>query len=149
MILQNRKGWCVILLCAIPLLTALAAPPSPASSQPVPAESAITSLKTEIQSLTEARAQALAALNERYRAATPAERTDLEAESATVQADYERAYLTLILEYHRLTGNTVEMERAARMLAVLDGELPARPAEQAGAETPVLNGQEGVQHETR
>jgi phage replication-related protein YjqB (UPF0714/DUF867 family) len=79
-------------------------------------------LRQQITEVIESRNAAISDVNERYRGANPEARVALEAEGAQIQVDYERAYLSLLVEYHRLTGNQLEMEKAERNLARTNGE---------------------------
>lgn len=105
----------------------------------------IAELRQGIEGTLQARDEALRDLQMRYQEAALENRVALEAEGARLQADYEHAYLTLLVEYHRLTGNAVEQQRAEAMLEALERIQSGTPVELKKVELPpVQSGQEGV-----
>ena len=106
-------------------------------------------LRQQIFDTMEARQAALQNLSDRYREARYEERTTLEAMSDQIQKDYEFAYLSLLVEYHGLTGNVIEQERAQRMLDALANTAGTVPREQDALPLPNETGQEGVNTDAR
>lgn len=90
------------------------------SASPVSRGSSPEELKAAAQQVLEQRDAALTQWQEQYRSAPLSDRVRLEAEAAQIQTDYERRYLELVVDYHRLSGNTEELARAERMLENLN-----------------------------
>lgn len=83
----------------------------------------VSRLQQEIESLREEREETLTDLAAQYRSAPPEERTMLEARRAAAIEDYERAFYSLLVEYHQFNGNETELEQASRMLETLNSGL--------------------------
>ena len=81
-------------------------------------------ISEEIETLLIAREAALSDILARYKSALPTERTAIELEGAAINEDYERAYLELIAEYHRLAGNETELAKAEAQLEVINAGVP-------------------------
>jgi len=114
----GRTVWVVMIML---MTTLVQGGPNDKAVQSAPEEATPVSLRQEITDLMLAREAALAAMSEEYKTIPLAERTAFEARSSQLAAEYDRAYLTLLVEYHRLSGNSAEMERAEQMLNALDG----------------------------
>lgn len=119
-------------------------------------EKSLSTLRVEIDNVLTEREEALRELNARYATAPLDQRVSLEAEAAQIQTDYERRYLELVIDYHRLSGNAGELARAERMLeslnagAVTGTPLPL-PRDLRVTQTPPASGQtpEGVVRDER
>lgn len=106
-------------------------------------------LKQQLIATLQSRDAALAEIDARFRQAAPADKSLIEAEAVQTQLDYERSYLSLLIEYHSVTGNTVEQHKAEQMLNALDGTTPAAstpqaPRDKMSSKPAVESGQEGV-----
>lgn len=106
-------------------------------------------LKQQIEEITAVRDAAIGEINNRYRTAPQADRVTIEAEGARIQADYERTYLSVLVEYHKLNGNQIEMEKAQQNLDAINGkfsenqqldkQVPKQKALNSGTEGVVIN----------
>jgi hypothetical protein len=105
--------------------------PQPPAQTPVPEQSSLAELHDAALAVMQAREDALRDLSARYQAAAMADRVGLETEGAALEESYERQYLEILVEYHRLSGNAAELERTERMLEALDNPVAAgRPLDQ-------------------
>lgn len=140
-------GWGIALLAIVSVVWS--APPASGGSSP-------EELKAAAQQVIEQREAALTHWQEQYQSAPLSDRVRLEAEAAQIQTESERRYLELIVDYHRLCGNTEELARAERMLENLNAgvvtgtPLPLSRDLQA-MQTPPASGQsqEGVVRDER
>lgn len=109
-----------LLLVAFLVTAAPSAPTgTPVSSAPA-GEKSLSTLRRDIENLLKEREDALRGLSARYAAAPLDQRVALEAEGAKIQTDYERRYLEMVVDYHRLTGHNEELARAQAMLENLN-----------------------------
>lgn len=111
----------------------------------------IQRLSEEIATLEAEREFALRDVAERYRTAELADRSAIEAEGARLWSDFEARFLSLVVEYHTLSGNDQEAQQAQlnleQLLAPANGEPQVQPRDLTP--TPVVQtGKpvEGVQH---
>jgi hypothetical protein len=112
----------------------------------------ILSLKLEFEALALTREAALSEIQARYEIALPHEKTAIELEGAAINTDYDRAYLELLTEYHRLNGNEAELERAEAQLEIINAGIPlgtplTLERNRAEAATEPANIQEVIIHE--
>jgi hypothetical protein len=95
--------------------------PADKGASPAPTDQrSLSVVREEINQLDTEREQVLRDLQTRYTNAALDQRVALEAEGAQIQTDFQRRYLELVVEYHRLTGNAEELARAERMLENLN-----------------------------
>jgi hypothetical protein len=139
----NKRSW-IALLGLLLLPIASWSMDQTGSASVDPGKSRIAELRQELTTLLNARDHTIAEITERYRNSALSDRSMIEREEALLQEDYERQYLTLLIDYHNLTGNLAEMQKAQQMLAALNGVQPeaAAPAQESA---PVTNGQTGTE----
>ena len=106
-------------------IAAIAAAPD-VEAPPAAGEPTLTALREAVNEVSQERENAIRELNAQFAVAPLDQRVRLEAELADVQKHFDELYLTSLIEYHRLSGNVTELERAERMLGALQGNaLPA------------------------
>lgn len=125
---------------AVPLL-AWSAPPVGEASRTLSATDVPADLRQQIENVVSVREATLRQMDARYQAAPLDQRVAMEAEMAQVQTDFELEYLSLLLEFHRLSGNVQEEVRTAAMLEALAAQPPVtRVAQSATENTPQPGG---------
>lgn len=125
---------------AVPI-SAWSAPPAGASAEQAAENLVPSELRRQIDDLIAARDLALREMEAEYRSAPLDQRVALETEMTRVQLEFETEYLTLLLEYHRLSGNRQEEIRAAEMLEALSSQMRiSRAAEPATGNTMTTGG---------
>ena len=118
-----RQAWttCVVAIFVIGIvICGWCAPPGEAVPATDNRGEQIRVLHQEIQTVLQSRETALRAFQAKCEKAPLADRVALEAEGAQLIEEYERAYLELLISYHQLTGNAVELARAEAMLERLN-----------------------------
>jgi hypothetical protein len=136
-------------LATLIVVAAQSAPADKSTSSTPAGEKSLGALREDIGNVLRDREVALRELNGRLAVAPLDQRVALETEAAQIQTDYERRYLELVVDYHRLSGNTEELARAERMLESLNAGVVTGtplPLERnlRGENPPSTKGQEGV-----
>jgi len=118
--IMGRSVWLVLLVV---MAAAAYGAPNDKTVQSAPAEvRPLNVVRDQINSLLQEREDMVRELNARYTNAALDQRTALEAEMAQMQAGYDLRFLELLVEYHQLSGNAAELERAERMLEAMTAD---------------------------